>query len=632
LAYIGIAVFLATILFVVYFAPGKHTESNPVSLQTAAPSEPAEVSLGIETSSSVSPEPEAPVAAPFIYEKDEDIFMASGKNKVKLGSRQSFYGCYKVMNCVLSDDNRYLYYIEDTDITTGMGTLKKTSTDAASSPVTIESGVCAAEVSSAGSIMYIKNIKGIAGDLYLLKNGKSSLIDKNVLPVFMKFSQDGNCISYIVKEGGQTFALYIKKGNEKPVMAVPITAEATINDGINLSRIIDTVPFDSGQILYSIKENYNMPLYFFNLDGKTERICNDGYIIKTYPDGDFLYADIAKNNLWYKSPGADAVNITENYSYSIFPVDSNRFLLLEHIGDGIENSRVMMYEIGEDKKKTTISLGDDKIFEINAAFDCVAYECGGVLYASRKTNTGWKETNLLKVSEDKIRAGSPKSGIVARYDLQGENLYFYDEYTCGPLYRFSLKEEKTVKLLNNVDHLYVHERAVYAVERNKLYSIGGSETEMISGGVRSVKETRGGAFLFADGSFKFIPEDLQSEKLLDSFTAAAEITGSIECRAPLVEDLSAALEVLSDEANYCLYKLGVYRVKVVESININDALTIAQKLAEREDINGTERKILGYMIDGFRAYKEKKRKVAAASLKNAMEAYEEYINSSGNER
>lgn len=636
LAYVGLAVFLATVLFIAFFTHEKPEESiadlsgagktpsqNPVNSE-AAQSSPGNTGIPEGHAETV----DAYAAAPFIYEKNADIFMGSGKNKIKLGSRQSLYGCYKEMNCVLSEDNRYLYYIESTDINTGQGTLKSVSTDAASPPVTVEDGVCAAEISSAGSIMYIKNIDGLAGELYLLKDGKSSLISKNVLPVFLRFSKGGNCISYIVQDGSRTFTLYVKKNGKEPKLITRISAVAAVSGGISLSGFIDAVPFDTGQVLYSIEENYNTPLYFYYPDGKIESVCSDGYIIKTYPNGDFLYADIAKNNLWYKSPGTDAVNITENYSYSRFSEDTNRFLLMEHTGDGFDNSRIMLYEIGEDKKKTAISLGDDKIFEINAAFDCVAYESGGALYVSRKTDTGWKEVYLLKASGNKINTGPSKSSIVARFDGKGNNLYFFDENKCGPLYRFSLKEGKTVKLLDNVDCFYVNVKAVYAHTSNdKLYRIAG-EIKMISERVRDVKETQGGAFLLlVNGTFKFIPEGSQSAQALDSFTGAAGITKSIEFRPPLVEDLSAALEVLSDEANYCLYKLGVYKVKTEAYINIHDALTMTQKLAGRKDISETERKILKYLAEGFSAYEKNEHKAAKTSFRNATDTYAEYINS-----
>ncbi len=627
--YIGAAVFSATVLAVVFLAPGNQNGNTadikaPASLQSPAVSKAPAVS---ETPGPADKADDTPVAAPLIYENGADIFMASGENRIKLGTRQSLYGCYKEMNCVLSQNNRYLYYIENTDIHTGMGTLKKISTDAESVPVTVAEGVCAAQASPDGALMYIKNVSGMEGELYLYKDGKSSLADKNVLPVYFKFSEGGNCISYIVRESAGAFALYVKKEDEEPRMVTPFTAEASIDGGVNLSRISGTVPFDSGQILYSIEENYNMPLYFYDPGNKTERVCNDGYIVKTYIDGSFLYADIAKNNLWYKSPGTAAVNITSNYSYTRFPEGTNSFLLMEHLGDSFENSRFAMYEVGENGGKTLISVGDSRVIEINCRFDCVAFESEGKLYASRKTDNRWVETVLLKKNENKAGAGS-KSDIVARFDCKGENLYYFDAYECGPLSVYSLKENKTAELLGSADCLYVTERAVYAhTAGDRLYSIEGGTVKMVSEGVRDVRETRGGAFFIVGGAFKYIPEGSEEAMPPQSFTREAETTGLVSFRPPLEEDLITALEVLSDEAYYCLYQLRVYRTATEELIDIDDALAITQKLAERQDISETERNILKYMAEGFKAYKENNRKTAKASLQKALDAYAGYMNS-----
>ncbi len=630
LACVGAVVFLATALLVVFFAPKGKTESiadlkAPAPSQSPVVPDPSPVSSGIPATAEVPDD--TPVAPPFIFENNADIFMASGENVITLGSRQSLSGCYKEMNCALSENNRYLYYIEDTDISTGMGKLKQAPTDAVSSPITVEDGVCAAQVSPDGSLMYIKNIRGVAGELYLYKGGKSSLVESNVLPIYFDFSKSASCISYIVQESAGTFALYVKRNDEEPKLVTRVTAEVSIDDGVNISNIGCVVPFDSGQVLYSLEKNYNMQLYFYDYSGKTETICSDGYVIRTYADGSFLYADTAKNNLWYKSPRTVAVNITGNYSYTRFSEETDRFLLMEHLGDSLDGSRVMMHEVDENREKIAISVGDDSIFEINSRFDCVVYENKGVLYASRKTNDGWMETDLFEAPEGGIAAGS-KSGIVARFDGAGDNLYFFDEYNCGPLYRYSLKDGKTEKLIDRVESIYVFDKTAYAhAAGDKLHMIEGGIVKMVSEGVRNVKETRGGAFLITGGAFKYISDSSIIGGKKNSFTKEASLTGSISFKPPLEKDLITALEVLSDEADYCLYKLGVYRIKTEELIDINDAITVAQKLAGREDISEAERGILTYMAEGFKAYNAKDRRTAKTSLQKAVDAYERYINS-----
>jgi hypothetical protein len=75
----------------------------------------------------------------------------------------------------------------------------------------------------------------------------------------------------------------------------------------------------------------------------------------------------------------------------------------------------------------------------------VAYIRDDALYASRKTDGGWKETYLSDASVQDFQ-GSAESGMRAQFDETGANLYYCDEFKTGPLCRFSVSDGEVLKL------------------------------------------------------------------------------------------------------------------------------------------------------------------------------------------
>ncbi|MGE5493686.1 MAG: hypothetical protein ACM3S4_00035 [Burkholderiales bacterium] len=615
----------------------KATASAAPSIAAQTP-EPEAVSASEPAEDATEPVVlEAPAKAPFVYENGGRVYLAHGEKRAELGARDSLYGSYGYLNAMPSGDNRWLYYISVPDSAAGTGTLMKAPADASSEPEAVAEKVCAARVSYDGSrVMYFKEVRSTSGSLYILSGGGEELVAENAVPDFFEFSPAGRCVSYFTEEGGGTFALYVKKAGAEPEFVAYVTAEATINDGVKLSSVGEVKPLDNGDVLYSVEEEYNTPLYLYS-GGSVKTICDNGFIVKAFASGDFLYGEkgLKTKPLWYKAPGAEPALISENYDYTVFPeraMDSSGFLLVEHIGDGADNPGVMMYVISQDKIKSVISLADSAVMEINNSLDCVTYIRDKALYASRKTDSGWKETYLAKASAQELN-GPAEPGMHVQFDESGANLYFSDEFGTGPLYRFSVSDGSITKLISKVDWFRVAGDTPFAhTTDDRLYRFADG-AKVICKGARELIEAEGGAYVLTDTSVLFIDETGRA-KQLGGFTDAVELPGVIGYTPPLGEDTSKTLDVLAREAEYCLYKLGFFRDECEGPIKTGDALLLAQKLLAKEDISKDVLSIVNKMHEGFEAYelwanRKGDRKKAGRALEKALALYENYLESGG---
>lgn len=614
-------------------------ESMPASavseIPSAAPALPAAAPAASGSAQAIELNLAPPAAAPLVYESGDKVFLAGGANSVALGDQSALYGCYESINAMLSGDNRWLYYISGLDSASGTGTLMKAPADASSEPVAVAQGVCAARASYDGSrAMYFKDMQGVSGSLYVLSGGGEELIAKNAVPDFFEFSPGGACISYITDEGGGTFTLYIKKEGEAPVFVTYITAEAVPDNGAKLSGLGEAMPFDNGDILYSVEEDYTTPLYLFT-GGSLKTICDNGYLLKTYAAGDFLYGGkgLETKPLWYKAPGAEPVLISENYDYIVFPdgaADSSGFLLVERLGEG--SAGVMMYVISKDKIDSTISLAESEAVAINKNLGCVAYLRDNKLYASRKTDGGWVETFLSDASTQSFQ-GSAESGMHVQFDGTGANLYFADEFKTGPLYRFSVQDGSLSKLKARVDWFRVAGDTPFAhTTDDKLYCIGNGA--MIRRGVREIMAAEGGAYALTGGDVMFIDGAAGRARKIGDFTNSVELPGTISYTPPLGEDADRALGVLAREADYCLYKLGYFRDKCEQPLGTEGAAALTGKLLARQDLSDDMRLVIEQMDGGFKAYGawangSGERKAAGRALEDALTQYDNYIESGG---
>lgn len=639
----GVTLLIGTVLSAALLIPPK--TNIPAKGPTASPSVSASASLSPSASPKATPTAtpaasadfQPPAKAPLVYETGGRVLLTSGGGRVSLGKVEDIYGRFKTMSAMLSGDNRFLYYITGLDADNGEGTLSAVSADGKQLPFAFAEGVCAANVSYDGeSVMYVTGIKGAAGTLYAARSGKEELIAENVLPVHFKFSDSGEYMTYIVQEGPEAFALYVKESGGAPEIVTRMTASAVIDGGLSLSRLNSFVPLDNGQVLYSVQENYNMPLYLYTCGGGTERLCNDGYVVKTFSTGGFLYAETGREAkpLWYKAPGEEPMPVSDNYDYIIFPRDwpgaESAFLLVEHIGEGAEDTGVILYEAAPGGEKIAISLATGGAFEINNEdFDCAAYERDGKLYVSRRTEAGWKESFLADASVQETE-GSFASGMTASFDESGKYLYYLGDKNPGPLYRYSVEDGTSAEIIDKADWFSLLGDVPFAhTVSDKLYRAADSP-EMILEGVREIRRTQGGAYLLTgDGQVCFIAENENKARVLDSFSKVAEINGLIEFQPPLEQDAGAALSVLSGEIDYCLYKLGVFLDKYPDPLGVDKASALCGKLLSRKDIDEQRAALLGDMKAGFDAYTlwtrgKAQRSDAKSALEKAAKSYSDY--------
>jgi hypothetical protein len=127
----------------------------------------------------------------------------------------------------------------------------------------------------------------------------------------------------------------------------------------------------------------------------------------------------------------------------------------------------------------------------------------------------------------------------------------------------------------------------------------------------------------------FIADGEDGVRNFDSYMKTAALSDSIRYYPPLGEDAGGAIEVLSREINYCLYKLGVFRNRHAQPLGLGEAAAITEKLLIREDLDAADRMVLEKMRTGFEAYAlwasgKGKRSSAASALEKAAESYSKY--------
>lgn len=634
----GVAVLIATVALAAALIPDIKSEVKEVASSAAAAATPRKSEALPSNTDEPLPAKSflPPAAAPLVYESGGKIFLTNAGNRINLAKSAELYGGGNTLRAAFSGDNRFLYYISGFDINTGEGALMAAASDGTSPPSVVAEGVCAAVISYDGSkVMYITDAEGAAGALYIAGEDGSAQIAQSVVPAYFAFSDSGDYITYVVREGANTFAVYAMRIGGEPEAVTRVTAAVVIDSGLSLTRFCAVIPLDNGQVAYSVEENYNMPVYLYTSGEDTERLCNDGYIVRAFSSGGFLFAETGHEArpLWYKAPGKEPSLVSENYDYikpeKYWPGAESRFLLAENIGEGAENPGVMLYEAEPGGEKSAISLATGESIEINGDFNCAAYERDGKLYVSRKTQGGWKESFLTDASAREF-AGEPKSGIKALFDESGENLYFFDEFKTGPLYRYSAKDGVTTSVVKGVDWFFVIGDVPFAhTADDKLY-MGAQSPSMVMEGVREVRPAQGGAYLLtADGKVCFVAEGKQRAVTLDSFSRTAALSGSIAYCPALWEDAEGAIEALSGEVNFCLYKLGVYRDKYPETLGADKAAALCAKLIEREDVSALQHAVLKDMHKAFETYglwtrKKAKRAVAAGAMERAAQSYSDY--------
>lgn len=564
---------------------------------------------------------------PLLYEKDGSVMMAYGASTASIGTTDELYN-FGALNAAFTKDNSSLFYIKYGEQKTS-GTLTKLKADLSGAPAQIAEGVCAAQVSGDGkAVLYITGITDFTGDLYL-KNDDAApqLIANNVLPVYYGFSPKGGAIYYIVLEGSDTLALYVKKGGDAPALVTKHNETPYIQYGVCLDFISVFAADEEGRLLYSINgdDEYYGELYLYS-NGVSEKIAKQGIAAKTFGNlGELLYMEADNDSdyfsLWYKNEGADAVKIADN-AYAIFSNEDfyygmsdingsendRRFIISESAGDNYGSETLYEQELGSEKQ--VIGKTDDYMSPIlSPAKNCIVYGRDSKTYITRKTSGGWIESELKDAQN---------ISYSSMFDASGKYFYYINsgpDYYAGTLCRYSVTDGSVDELGENIYTVSLQGSAVYAVSDNgDAYRADGAELKKIGQNVSYIVQASGGVFL---ESYSNTAYDENSEQYVFDIRFVADgeqsaqtiCIGATELYAysinyfPTIEkDPYRALEVLIGSAYYYQAQLSGEEYEEQPPLELQEAIDLSESFSQMPENDDYTGDMLAMLSEGFKNY------------------------------
>lgn len=380
---------------------------------------------------------------PVIAETGGEVWLLCGGDSVSLGSNVYYMeppysaGVRGKISGLISQDNRYLYYLDDYVRTRGKGTLMRVSADALSEPEKISSGVCAVMVSADGeSALYLKNISGESGRLYVYKNGASSEASESVYIRGFGFSPDGQSFYYYTKSD-ETYGLYLNHNGRKQ--------KVYETEHFNREIILN----NEGEMLYKVKGAHSNTLYLYS-DGKSDEIADGADFFMMLNNGeDYLYTagNYGGTTLYYKAQGKEAEDIFKSDSW-IMPLtwvsggilQGDTILLAER--GGIKGGCAIYEAVFTDEPQMILIAdeADEYGYGVNADSTCVTFRKNGQSYIAPKKDGEWSEPVLL--CKDTLE------GIW--FDREGEYVYWLDTGESA-LWSYDLSTGERRQLLEDVD-------------------------------------------------------------------------------------------------------------------------------------------------------------------------------------
>lgn len=561
---IGFVICIIVLMFT--FSPGCTTKSNSPEGSTAK--------------TDVYPsDAEQTQAVPKIVLKDGKIVLLSADRSVVLCSENEMVNKFgsKRLQGTYSRDKTYIYFLNAYDSKTGTGTLMGVGTDAKTAPVTISDGVYSAK-NLFGGILFIKNVKDGAGDLYIcMKNGSPELKAQNVIPTLYGSSPDGKSFYYVKKEGGDYILFEDFKGSTQKILDT--TAENF--------RYPYIYPENDGQMLYGASDNIDTLKIYLYSDGKSSEIITGAQsILLSSITGGFLYTNsdtsTGVSTLYYKEIGKDAVCISRNLCSYQFPdyvkgrPYGKSFLLSEEDADNPKPSETTIVindsdfssssdepetSIGDTSEKDNIdlyeyTLGGDKTFiskanfdnrqvygtpEPNKKFTAVSYELNGALYISLKKDGVWVPR---QISKDVIQS---------QFDDSGDNFYWVDkEYK---LYKMSLSDEKTELIKEGIMSFTIIGDEVFATDNMNMFRI--SNGAKLCDYADKVIEAQGGVYIRkSNGDILYFADGCDKGETVIKGAEDTSLSGTIRFSYLSAKDADA-FNNLCEDARYYLNKYGI---------------------------------------------------------------------------
>jgi hypothetical protein len=374
---------------------------------------------------------------PSFFLKADSVYIISGSNYMELTDAGVMeYEGDPYLEGMLSEDNRYLYYLTYYNEIEYSGTLHMVETQSLTAPETIADDVYNARLSAdGGTLLYATDVEENVGKLYRRNiGGESSLVAESVHCDCYGASYSGDQIYYLVKEEhgyNDTYVLYVQSGQQDAVALTEASARSALN--IILYITIDYC----GTMLYSLDttETGSMGDIYIKKAGEEAKVVDKGRVEETVNGAEeFFY--IKDGDRYYKAPGCDPVNTgSSNDSVFIQPyygINPNHVVESRFLLDVIKKGAHALTELLQDGTKNIIAEGKFDGYRINIGFTCVAYEQDGALYTVHKKYGRW--------GKPEKRCDAPKYYY---FNDAGDSLYYIalddPDDDCGDAYRLSLR-------------------------------------------------------------------------------------------------------------------------------------------------------------------------------------------------
>jgi hypothetical protein len=485
---------------------------------------------------------DAASATPVLAEKDGAVWLVRGDRATALGDLADFGPGQGAANALTMMDvsNGWVYYVTGYDADSATGDLMAVGPAADARPVLVAQGVCAVRGSKNGGVLFCKNIRDGAGELWLCApGGQPEMVARSVVPDMFEFSPDGSRFCFVKREGGDC-ALYVRGGDGERMLGKARSGELHYF----------SAQFDSeGGLLFTLGGADEIRICT-DADGQTQQSASGMPVGLFGAADDYLYMEWTPGldsaqaaPLCYKAPGREAVRISEacagvQFAGGFVRLETNdcprAFLIAEPAGDiwlcTTDGGRT---HIGQTALPSSMVLG--------GSLKTAAVIQDGSLKLFRAENGQWAEPKALGTCYD--------------FDSDGRYLYWRDQDNA--LNRCDMDTGGTKKLLDNALAFTLAGGKVFACVDNASVcrlDAGGPVTLLDEGG--DLLDAANGVYVSTyGGDIVYCPAEGQAAPALSG--ASLVTARSRLWYGAFTAEARAALQTLSADAQYYLDSTGM---------------------------------------------------------------------------
>jgi hypothetical protein len=425
------------------------------------------------------------VVGPMIYTEDGDAFLAVGAQSIPLDDAGYSYGGH--LNAIVLEDGSTMFYMADVSESSGEGDMMRIQLGSAKAePEIVAEDVYGAEISDdGGKILYVTDVEGGAGDLYICTPGRDPQpVDESVYR--FSISPNGKYVYYTVVDDDFNETLYLYSGGE-PEEVMDIDEEEALSSGY-----ID----DSGRILFTVDDSDDHTVLYLYANGNAEKISKDTGAYRMLDSAvEFFYVEDTEDGteLYYYNAGEE-VCVTKEFDGLDFPtiVNTNehfdRHFVYQETSD---SGKITLYECVLPESSTKM-LKVDGSYSIDPTFKAIAYSDDGELCLARKSGSSWEDVQ-------DVCDYSPSY----RFDENGRYLYYIsadDGDYVGDLCRIPATGGEEEILLEDVTSFLLAGGKVYAInEDGEAYLVTNPKDSVkIEEDIISLYEAASGIYLTGD--------------------------------------------------------------------------------------------------------------------------------------